>query len=253
MARKFERYNLTSAPVVDPDQRLVGVITADDVVEVIQEEASEDILRLGGVAGESVSDPVWETTRHRFIWLFVNLGTAILASCVISLFDATIEQMVALAVLMPIVASMGGNAGTQTMTVAVRALATQDLGAVNAARVIGRETIVGLLNGLVFAVIMGLIAFYWFGSGQLGLVIGAAMIINLLVAALSGILIPLGLHAARPRPGHRLGRVRHHGDRLRRLLRLPRACRAVADVRAGAYACSSISPRCCGSCSSRRR
>ena len=195
VARTFERYNLTSAPVVDPDQRLLGVITADDVVEVIQEEASEDILRLGGVAGESVSDPVWETTKHRFIWLLVNLGTAILASWVISLFDATIEQMVALAVLMPIVASMGGNAGTQTMTVAVRALATQDLGAVNAARVIGRETIVGLLNGLVFALIMGLIAFYWFGSGQLGMVIGAAMIINLLVAALSGILIPLGLHA----------------------------------------------------------
>jgi len=195
VARTFERYNLTSAPVVDPDQRLVGVITADDVVEVIQEEASEDILRLGGVAGESVSDPVWQTTKHRFIWLFVNLGTAILASFVISLFDATIEQMVALAVLMPIVASMGGNAGTQTMTVAVRALATQDLGAVNAARVIGRETIVGLLNGLMFALIMGAIAFYWFGSGQLGVVIGAAMIINLLVAALSGILIPLGLHA----------------------------------------------------------
>jgi magnesium transporter len=195
VARTFERYNLTSAPVVDPDQRLVGVITADDVVEVIQEEASEDILRMGGVAGESVSDPVWETTRHRFIWLLVNLGTAILASLVISLFDATIEQMVALAVLMPIVASMGGNAGTQTMTVAVRGLATKDLGPVNAARVIGRETVVGLLNGLMFAVIMGVIAFFWFGSGQLGMVIGAAMIINLLVAALSGILIPLGLHA----------------------------------------------------------
>jgi magnesium transporter len=193
VARQFERYNLTSTPVVDEGQRLVGVITADDVVEVIQEEASEDILRLGGVAGESVSDPVWQTARHRFIWLFVNLGTAILASGVISLFDATIQQMVALAVLMPIVASMGGNAGTQTMTVAVRALATQDLGPVNVARVIGRETVVGLFNGLVFALIMGAIAFFWFGSGQLGLVIGAAMIINLFVAALSGILIPLGL------------------------------------------------------------
>jgi len=195
VARTFERYNLTSAPVIDPDRRLVGVITADDVVEVIQEEASEDILRMGGVAGESVSDPVWETTKHRFIWLLVNLGTAILASLVISLFDATIEQMVALAVLMPIVASMGGNAGTQTMTVAVRALATQDLSAVNAARVIGRETVVGLLNGLVFAVIMGVIALFWFDSGQLGMVIGAAMIINLVVAALSGILIPLGLYS----------------------------------------------------------
>jgi magnesium transporter len=171
------------------------VITADDIVEVIQEEASEDILRLGGVAGESVSDPVWQTTKHRFIWLFVNLGTAILASLVISLFDATIQQMVALAVLMPIVASMGGNAGTQTMTVAVRALATQDLSAVNAARVIGRETVVGLLNGLMFALIMGAIAYFWFGSGPLGVVIGSAMVINLLVAALSGILIPLGLYA----------------------------------------------------------
>jgi magnesium transporter len=195
VARTFERYNLTSAPVIDPDRRLVGVITADDIVEVIQEEASEDILRLGGVAGESVSDPVWQTTKHRFIWLFVNLGTAILASLVISLFDATIQQMVALAVLMPIVASMGGNAGTQTMTVAVRALATQDLSAVNAARVIGRETVVGLLNGLMFALVMGAIAYFWFGSGPLGVVIGSAMVINLLVAALSGILIPLGLYA----------------------------------------------------------
>jgi magnesium transporter len=200
VAREFERYNLTSAPVVDADRRLVGVITADDIVEVVQEEAQEDILRLGGVGGESVSDPVLQTTKHRFLWLFVNLGTAILASWVISLFDATIQQMVALAVLMPIVASMGGNAGTQTMTVAVRALATQELGPINALRVIGRETAVGLLNGLLFAVIMGAIAFYWFGSGMLGLVIGAAMTINLLVAALAGILIPLGLYAVRLDP-----------------------------------------------------
>ncbi len=195
VARQFERYNLTSAPVVDANNRLVGVITADDVVEVVKEEASEDILRMGGVAGESVFDPVMQTTGRRFLWLFVNLLTAILASWVISLFDATIQQMVALAVLMPIVASMGGNAGTQTMTVAVRALATQELGAVNAIRVIGKETAIGLLNGLMFALIMGAVAFYWFGSGTLGLVIGAAMIINLLVAALAGILIPLGLYA----------------------------------------------------------
>jgi magnesium transporter len=193
VARQFERYNLTAAPVVDASERLVGVVTADDVVEVIQEEASEDILRLGGVAGESVSDSVLATIRHRFLWLLINLGTAVLASWVISLFDATIEQMVALAVLMPIVASMGGNAGTQTMTIAVRALATQDLGPVNAMRVVGRETAVGLLNGLLFALIMGFVAFYWFGSGELGLVIGAAMVVNLIVAALAGILIPLGL------------------------------------------------------------
>ncbi len=195
VARQFERYNLTSAPVVDTDHRLVGVITADDVVEVVQEEASEDILRMGGVAGESVSDSVWQTTRLRFTWLLANLATAILASAVISLFDATIEQMVALAVLMPIVASMGGNAGTQTMTVAVRALATQDLGAANALRVIGRETAVGILNGLMFAVIMGGIVYFWFGSDQLGLVIGVAMIVNLIAAAVAGILIPLGLDA----------------------------------------------------------
>ena len=195
VARQFERYNLTSAPVVDGGGRLVGVITADDIVEVVQEEASEDILRMGGVAGERVSDSVWRTASHRFTWLFANLITAILASLVISLFEATIEQMVALAVLMPIVASMGGNAGTQTMTVAVRALATQDLGPANALRVILRESAVGFLNGLLFAVIMAAIAFFWFGSGELGAVIGVAMIVNLLAAALAGILIPLGLDA----------------------------------------------------------
>jgi magnesium transporter len=195
VARQFERYNLTSAPVVDGGGRLVGVISADDVVEVVQEEASEDILRMGGVAGERVSDSVWRTASHRFTWLFANLITAILASGVISLFEATIEQMVALAVLMPIVASMGGNAGTQTMTVAVRALATQDIGPANMLRVIWRESAVGLLNGMLFAVIMAAIAFFWFGSGDLGLVIGVAMIVNLLAAALAGILIPLGLDA----------------------------------------------------------
>jgi magnesium transporter len=193
VARQFERYNLTSAPVIDGDKRLVGVITADDVVEVVQEEASEDILRMGGVAGESVSDNVWETTRLRFTWLLANLVTAILASVVISFFEATIQQMVALAVLMPIVASMGGNAGTQTMTVAVRALATQDLGSANAVRVILRESAVGLLNGLLFAVLMAAIAYFWFGSDELGLVIGVAMVVNLFAAALAGILIPLGL------------------------------------------------------------
>ena len=193
VARQFERYNLTSAPVIDQDMRLVGVITADDVVEVVQEEASEDILAMGGVGDESVSDTVWETTRLRFTWLLANLVTAIMASVVISFFEATIEQMVALAVLMPIVASMGGNAGTQTMTVAVRALATQDLGSANAVRVTLRESAVGLLNGLLFAVIMAGIAYFWFGSDVLGLVIGVAMVVNLFASALAGILIPLGL------------------------------------------------------------
>ena len=193
VARIFERYNLMSAPIVDDDNRLVGVVTVDDIVEVIQEEAEEDIHRLGGVGDENITDTVLSTTRSRFTWLFVNLLTAILASLVISLFDATIDQMVALAILMPIVASMGGNAGTQTMTVAVRALATRDLGTVNAFRVIGREFVVGVLNGLLFAVILGGVTVFWFGNDQLGLVIACAMVFNMVVAGLSGILVPLGL------------------------------------------------------------
>ena len=193
VAYKFEQYNLVSAAVTDLDGRLVGMLTIDDIVDVIQEEAEEDILRLGGVGDEEITDTVWSTTRSRFAWLLVNLATAILASWVISLFDASIEQMVALAVLMPIVASMGGNAGTQTMTVAVRALATRDLGPINAFRVVGREASVGLINGLLFALIMGLFAWWWFGSDGLGLVIAAAMVINLIAAALAGILIPLTL------------------------------------------------------------
>lgn len=194
VARQFERYDLMSAPVVDAYNRLVGVVTVDDVVEVIQEEAEEDMKALAGVGDERLSDTVADVARPRFWWLFVNLGTAILASAVISLFGATIEKMVALAVLMPIVASMGGNAGTQTMTVAVRALATRELTAANVARVVFRETAVGLLNGVAFAILMGAIAFYWFASDRLGLVIGIAMIINLLAAALAGIFIPLLLN-----------------------------------------------------------
>ncbi|MGI9477950.1 MAG: magnesium transporter [Hyphomicrobiaceae bacterium] len=193
VARQFERYDLISAPVVDDNERLVGVITVDDVVEVIKEEAEEDIRLLGGVGDESVFDNVFQTTKSRFIWLLANLGTAILASLVIKQFDASIEQMVALAVLMPIVASMGGNAGTQTMTVAVRAIATRELGPVNAARIVLRETSVGLINGALFAVILGGITVIWFGSSALGLVIAAAMVFNHLAAALAGILIPISL------------------------------------------------------------
>ncbi len=193
VAYKFEQYNLVSAAVVDADERLVGSITIDDVVDIIQEEAGEDILHLGGVGDEEITGSVWATTKSRFAWLMINLGTAILASWVISLFDATIEQMVALAVLMPIVASMGGNAGTQTMTVAVRSIATRDLGPVNAMRVIMRECWVGLINGVLFAILMGLFAWWWFGSDGLGGVIAVAMIINMLAAALAGILIPLTL------------------------------------------------------------
>lgn len=194
VAWRFDKYNLVSAAVTDDSGRLIGTLMADDIVDVIQEEASEQVLHLGGVgAEETLTTTVVETTRSRFAWLFVNLLTAVLASWVISLFDATLEQMVALAILMPIVASMGGNAGTQTMTVAVRALATRTLSPVNAMRFTLRECAVGLINGLLFAVIMGLFAWAWFGSDVLGLVIAAALVINLLAAALAGILVPLTL------------------------------------------------------------
>lgn len=191
--RQFERYDLISAPVVDENHRLVGVVTVDDVVDVIQDEAEDTIMTLAGVGDESLAGSVLETAKSRVPWLILNLGTAILGSFVIKAFDATIEQMVALAVLMPIVASIGGNAGTQTMTVTVRALATNKLGQINAPRVITRETLVGLCNGLLLSTIMALVVFLWFGSGTLGGVIGLAMIVNLLAAALAGILIPLVL------------------------------------------------------------
>jgi magnesium transporter len=192
-AREFEQYDLLSAAVVDENERLVGVLTIDDVVDVIQQEAEEDLLRMGGVGDEELSDTVLDTSRSRVPWLLVNLATAFLSASVISLFGATIEQMVALAALMPIVASLGGNAGTQTMTVTVRALATKDLDIYNAGRVIRREVMVGLLNGVVIAVILGLIAGAWFHNIDLGIVIASAMVINMLAAALAGILIPLVL------------------------------------------------------------
>jgi magnesium transporter len=199
-AYRFEKYNLVSAAVTDESGRLVGTLMADDIVEVIQDEAEEDILHLGGVGEETITDSVWVTTRSRFLWLLVNLATAVLASWVISWFDATLEQMVALAILMPIVASMGGNAGTQTMTVAVRALATRNLGPLNAVKVTLRECAVGLINGVVFALIIGAFAWWWFASDGLGLVIGMAMVINLLAAALAGILVPLALHRLKVDP-----------------------------------------------------
>jgi magnesium transporter len=194
IAYKFKQYNLVSAAVIDERGRIVGSLMVDDIVDVIQEEAEDDILHLGGVASEeAITDNVWQTTRLRFSWLAINLATAVLASWVISWFGGTIKQMVALAILMPIVASMGGNAGTQTMTVAVRALATRNLGPLNAMRVTLRECSVGLINGVLFAVIVGLFSWWWFGSDKLGLVIAAAMVINLLAAALAGILVPLTL------------------------------------------------------------
>jgi magnesium transporter len=193
-AQIFEQYDLLSAAVVDENDRLVGVLTIENIVDVIQEEAEEDILRLGGVGDEELSDSVLSTSRSRTPWLVINLFTAFLSASVIGLFDGTIQQMVALAVLMPIVASMGGNAGTQTMTVTVRALATRDMDIYNAGRIIRREASVGLINGVIFAIMIGIIAGLWFANVNIGGIIAAAMIINMLAAALGGILIPLLLH-----------------------------------------------------------
>lgn len=200
VARLFRKYALVSAPVVDGGNRLLGVITVDDVVDVIAEEAAEDLLALGGVGEGDLYRAVLDTTKSRFSWLAVNLVTAIVASVVIGLFEATIQQIVALAVLMPIVASMGGNAGTQTLTVAVRALATRELNEANALRVIGKEVLVGTANGLLFAVITGAVAFAWFRDPLIGGVIGAAMIVNLICAGFFGALIPLALHRMRIDP-----------------------------------------------------
>jgi len=194
VARLFERYDLVSAPVVDDDNRLVGVITFDDIVDVIEEEAEEDIKALGGVSGEEeLSDSVWTTARSRLPWLLANLMTALISAWVISNFEGAIGKMVALAVLMPIVASMGGNAGTQTMTVTVRALATRELSSANTLRIIRRELFVGLINGIVFATIIGAVAAFTFNITDLWLVIGLAMVTVLTAAALGGILIPLVL------------------------------------------------------------
>ena len=192
VAYAFNQYHLISAPVVDEDDRLVGMITIDDAMAVLDEEHEEDILRLAGVGEESsLNDRVLETTRQRLPWLAVNLVTAVLASLVIAQFEDTIAAFVALAVLMPIVASMGGNAGTQSLTVAVRALATKDLTGANVWRVIRREVMVGLLNGVVFAVVMGIVGIIWFGSPVLGGVIAVAMVVNLVVAGLAGTVIPV--------------------------------------------------------------
>ena len=193
VAYAFNQYHQISAPVVDDDGRLAGVITIDDAMIVLDEEHEEDIMRLAGVGDGSLSDRVLETTKQRLPWLAVNLVTAILASLVIAQFENVIAGFVALAVLMPIVASMGGNAGTQSLTVAVRAIATKDLTGSNVWRVVRREVLVGLINGLVFAVVMGVIGMVWFGSPLLGAVIATAMVINLVVAGLAGIMVPVVL------------------------------------------------------------
>ncbi len=193
VARIFRRENITSAPVVDDSGRLIGVITIDDVIHVIDEEAEEDFLMLGGVGADDLYSAVLSTTSSRFRWLFINLVTALFASLVIAMFETTINQIVALAILMPIVASMGGNAGTQALTVAVRALATKELSGSNTLRIIWKETLVGFINGVIFAFLIGCAATFWFQDYMLGGVIAAAMIINLFVAGLFGAGIPIAL------------------------------------------------------------
>ena len=187
----FQQYGLSEMPVVDGEGRMMGAIAFDDMVDVMSEESEEDVLRLGGVARTDLHDSIAATARRRFLWLAVNLATAVLASVVIGIFEGTLRELVALAVLMPIVASMGGNAGTQTMTVAVRALATKDLTRANAMRLVAKEIAVALANGALLAVIMGALAWAWFENPALGAVIAVAMVANLLVAGLSGATIPL--------------------------------------------------------------
>ena len=189
----FRRYGMVSAGVVDLGNRLVGMITIDDVIDVIDEEAEEDLMALAGVGEASLRSSIRETLQGRTTWLLVNLLTAILASVVIGVFDATIEQLVALAVLMPIVASMGGNAGTQTVTVAVRAIALRQLDAASTRNFVIREGLVALLNGLLFAVLAAAVSFVWFGDLEIATVMAVAMFANLLIAGLSGTLVPIGL------------------------------------------------------------
>lgn len=196
VAYQVRQYDLTSAPVVDNAGRMIGVVMVDDVVDIVEEEAEEDLFQISGVREDDLNQTVIRTMRSRFSWLALNLVTAIMASVVIGLFDATIEQVVALAVLMPIVASMGGNAGTQTLAIAVRALGTKDLTASNALRQVSKELAVGIINGIAFAVLIGVATLIWFQDPVLGAVIAIAMVVNMVVAGLAGILIPLGLDRA---------------------------------------------------------
>jgi len=189
----FENYNLFSAGVVNKDNKLVGMITGDDVFTVLKEEAEEDVLRLAGVGDEEITDTVLKKTKRRFTWLLLNLFTALIATWVISIFGATIEQMVALAFLMPIVASMGGNAGMQTLAVTIRAIASKEISSSNINSIITKEFIIGVLNGIIFAFITGAIVHLWFKDMNLTILISAAMILNMIVAGLFGILVPITL------------------------------------------------------------
>ena len=193
VAYLFSKYGLVSAAVINENEKIIGSITVDDVVDVIEEEREEDILKLGGVGHTDIYNAVIDTTKSRFSWLLVNLLTAVVASIVIGFFEASIEKVVALAILMPIVASMGGNAGTQTLTVAVRALAVKELTTSNALKIITKETFIGGINGIIFAIIISLVSMYWFQDLMLGIIIGLAMVVNLIVAGFAGIIIPLTL------------------------------------------------------------
>ncbi len=189
----FEEYNLLSAGVVNKNNKLVGMITADDVLTVVQEEAEEDVLRLAGVGDEEITDTVVVKTKRRFNWLLINLATALLASWVISIFGAEIEKVVALAFLMPIVASMGGNAGMQTLAVTIRAIATKELSSGNLNKIIFKEFLIGVMNGIIFAIIAGVVVQLWFKQTELSIIIAASMVMNMIVAGLFGILIPVTL------------------------------------------------------------
>ena len=193
VANLFENYNLNSACVVDKNNKLVGMITSDDVLTVLKEEAEEDALRLAGVGDEEITDGVITKTKRRFNWLLLNLFTAFLATYCISLFGATIEQMVVLAFLMPIVASMGGNAGMQTLAVTIRTLATNDLTKNNFNQNIFKEFNIGILNGIIFAIISSFIVQIWFQDYQLSLIISISMVLTMVVAGLFGIVVPVTL------------------------------------------------------------
>jgi magnesium transporter len=193
VAQTFQKYHMASAPVVDDAGRLTGMVTVDDIVDVIQEEGEEDLLKLSGVSEASQTDSVYRSVRARAPWLLLNLVTELTASIVILMFQGSIDRLVALAVLMPIVSSLGGNAGTQSLAVAVRALASRELNPANAFRFVLRELTTGAFNGVIVALVMGVVAAVWFANPGLGVASALAVIANLVCAGLAGSLIPLGL------------------------------------------------------------
>ena len=193
VAQTFQKYHMASAPVVDEAGRIKGMVTVDDIVDIISEESEEDLLKLAGVSEAAQTDSVFKSVRARAPWLLVNLGTAVVASWVISNFEGSINQLIALAVLMPIVASMGGNAGTQALAVAVRAIAARDLTESNAPRYILREAMTAMSNGVIFAIVLAIVVLVWFNSPLLAVAIALAILINFACAGLAGILVPLTL------------------------------------------------------------